>query len=87
MEGEMFETGEIYVLPNGRELMASGDGVTFYGFADNAYDLLRYEVNDDGRLLCGGRITAWSENDLRQQAAEIGRHLPLTSEHSGCVAK
>jgi hypothetical protein len=85
--GEMFEAGEIYVLPNGRELMASGDDLTFYGFADNGYDLLRYEVNEDGRLLCGGRTTAWCQNDLSQLTAELAPRLPVTSEHSECVVK
>jgi len=83
----MFEAGEIYLLPNGRELMAAGDSSTFYGFADNGYDLLRYELNDDGRLLCAGRITAWRLDDLRAQTNEIAPRLPIPSEPSECVVK
>jgi hypothetical protein len=83
----MFEAGEIYLLPNGRELMAAGDSSTFYGFADNGYDLLRYELNEDGRLLCAGRITAWSCGDLRAQTTDIAPRLPAPSEHRECVTK
>jgi len=83
----MFEAGEIYLLPNGRELMAAGDNSTFYGFADNGYDLLRYELNEDDRLLCAGRITAWSLDDLRAQTTETVPRLPPPSEHSECVVK
>lgn len=83
----MFEAGEIYLLPNGCELMAAGDNSTFYGFADNGYDLLRYELNEDDRLLCAGRITTWSLSDLRAQRPEIAPRLPLPSEHNECIVK
>ena len=79
----MFEAGQIYLLPNGRELMAAGDGSTFYGVADNGYDLLHYELNEDDRLLCAGRITAWSLSDLRKQAAEVGPRSPGRGDHLG----
>jgi hypothetical protein len=75
----MFEAGEIYVLPNGRELMASGDGSTFYAIADNGYDLLRYELSEQSRLTCGGRLTAWSSAELRhsEQTADITARLQI----------
>ena len=81
----MFQAGEIYLLPDGRELMASGDGSTFYGLADNGYDLLRYESDEEGRLLCAGRITAWSLGDLRHQANDLAPCLP--AERIDCVVK
>jgi hypothetical protein len=75
----MFDAGEIYLLPNGRELMASGDGSTFYAIADNGYDLLCYELNEQGRLTCSGRLTAWSSAELRhsQQRADITARLQI----------
>lgn len=69
----IFKTGGIYVLPNGRELMASGDGSTFYAIADDGESALRYELNESGRLLCEGKLTAWGAEDLRdtQQTADL----------------
>ena len=72
----VFKKGGIFVLPNGRELMASGDGTIFYAIADNGEDVLRYELNDDGRILCQGRLTAWGAEDLR----DTHRTADLTSE-------
>jgi hypothetical protein len=36
----MFRAGGIYVLPNGREVMASGDGSSFYAIDDDEKTLL-----------------------------------------------
>lgn len=83
----MFDAGEIYSLPDGRELMAAGDGVTFYGAGENEQDLLRYELDDNGRLLCAGRMTAWTEDDLRPQAIELAPHLSDPGERPECVVK
>jgi hypothetical protein len=71
----LFKTGGIYLLPNGRELMASGDGSTFYAIAADSENALRYELNESGRLLFEGRLTAWSAQDLRdtQQTADESR--------------
>lgn len=71
----LFRTGGIYVLPNGRELMASGDGSTFYSAADEGENILRYELNESDRLLFDGRLTAWSAQDLRdtQRTADPAR--------------
>ena len=83
----MFQAGEIYLLPDGRELMASGDGSTFYGLADNGYDLLRYELNEQGGLACAGRITAWSLSDLCPQANDLAPCLPTEGITPECVVK
>ena len=61
----MFRSGGIYVLPNGRELMASGDGSNFYAVASDGESVLRYELNEAGRLLLEGRLTAWDVTNLR----------------------
>ena len=83
----MFQAGEIYLLPDGRELMASGDGSTFYGLADNGYDLLRYELDEQGGLACAGRITAWSLDDLRRQANDLAPCLRSDGITPDCVVK
>ena len=64
----MFREGGIYVLPNGRELMASGDGQTFYAVAEDRKKALRYELNESGRLVVNGRVTAWGQEDLRDSS-------------------
>ena len=61
----MYREGGIYVLPNGRELMASGDGQTFYAISEDGKKAVRYELNELGRLMISGRITAWGREDLR----------------------
>ena len=83
----MFQAGQIYLLPDGRELMAAGDGSTFYGLADNGYDLLRYELNEQGGLACAGRITAWSLSDLRPQANDLAPCLRTEGITPECVVK
>ena len=60
----MYRAGGIYVLPNGRELMASGDGLSFYAVAVDGKTVLRYELNEAGRLMLNGRLTAWDVDDL-----------------------
>ena len=58
----------IYCLPNGRELVvfAHGEnGSTSYKLSCTAgADGGDYEVSDEGRLLCRGRLTAWDIKDL-----------------------
>jgi hypothetical protein len=65
----MFRSGGIYVLPNGRELMASGDGSSFYAIVDDG--VLRYELNEAGRLLLDGRLTAWDVTVLRDSERTV----------------
>ena len=61
----MFRAGAIFVLPNGREVMAAGDGLNFYAVGGDEKTVLRYELNEGGRLLLDGRLTAWDIKDLR----------------------
>ena len=60
----MFRPGGIYILPNGRELVASGDDSNFYAVANDGESILRYELNEAGRLLLEGRLTAWDVTNL-----------------------
>lgn len=60
----------IYRLPNGRELVA----VVYPNETPVLYNLqaatqFEYELNEVGRLLSHGRLTAWSVEDL----SETGR--------------
>ena len=61
----MFRAGAIFVLPNGREVMAAGDGLKLYAVGGDEKTVLRYELNEGGRLLLDGRLTAWDIKDLR----------------------
>jgi hypothetical protein len=55
----------IYQLPNGRELVAqlNGEGKAILQNV-SASDPDKYELNDEGRLLFNGQLTAWGVNDL-----------------------
>jgi hypothetical protein len=75
----MFREGGIFVLPNGRELIASGDGTNFYGVSDKG-EVLRYELNDAGRFMLHGRLTAWAVTDLRDSSHTVER--PMVTELS-----
>ncbi len=58
----------IYSLPNGRELIAFSNGenghVSYKLACTACADGSDYEVSDEGRLLCHGRLTAWDIKDL-----------------------
>jgi len=56
--------GGVYCLPNGRELVVlckRQDGSV-------SYRLLcctgQYEISDEGRLICDGKLTAWDVSNL-----------------------
>ena len=53
----------IYRLPNGRELVVLRkyeNGKRVYTLSGwERFELTEYEVNDDGRLICQGKLTAW----------------------------
>jgi hypothetical protein len=63
----------IYQLPNGRELVARvirDSKIILYNL--DSSDPRHYEVDERGRLLLNGRLTAWATNDLLEQ----GRTAP-----------
>jgi hypothetical protein len=72
----------MYVLPNGCQLMASGDGSIFYATSDSGSDLIWYELNEEGQLLFRGRPTAWSADDLREMLQPV-EALPLVQRTQG----
>ena len=58
----------IYCLPNGRELVVFSSGengrVSYKLSCATSANATDYEVSDEGRLFCGGRLTAWDIQDL-----------------------
>lgn len=63
----------IYQLPNGRELVAcmTCDNETLL-FSVSATESGLYELNSDGRLLCGVQLTAWQVDDLLETGRVAG---------------
>ena len=64
--------GGIYCLPNGRELVVIRTGengnTSFKLTCSNVSD---YEVSEDGRLICEGRLTAWDISNLSDTGRTI----------------
>jgi hypothetical protein len=59
----------IYQLPNGRELIAlprhERGQVSFVLCGWEQFEMSEYEVNQAGRLLTQGKLTAWDVTQLR----------------------
>ena len=64
--------GGIYYLPNGRELIVlckrQSDSVSYRLSGGTA----QYEISDEGRLLCEGKLTAWDVSNLRDTGRSVG---------------
>ena len=58
----------IYCLPNGRELVVlrnDGEGSVLYGpVSCNPVEKGEFVVNEAGRLVCQGKLTAWDVSNL-----------------------
>jgi len=64
--------GGIYSLPNGRELIVlrrHENGKVSYRLASRTN---QYEVSDDGRLICDGKLTAWDISNLKDTQRSVG---------------
>lgn len=64
--------GGIYQLPNGRELIVLGkreNGRISYRLSSR---MGQYEVSDEGRLICDGKLTAWDISDLTDTGRAVG---------------
>jgi len=64
--------GGVYCLPNGRELIVLSkrqNGHVSYVLSSNSY---RYEINDEERLVCDGRLTAWDTSNLSDTGRSVG---------------
>ena len=65
--------GGIYCLPNGRELIVlcrRENGQASFRLTGN------YEINDDGRLTCDGKLTAWDVSNLSDTGRSVGIERP-----------
>ena len=64
--------GGVYCLPNGRELIVLGkreNGCVSYRLSSRGG---QYEINDEGRLICDGRLTAWDVSNLNDTGRSVG---------------
>ena len=72
--------GGVYCLPNGRQLIVLGkreNGRVSYRLSCGAS---QYEISDDGRLICNGKLTAWDVSNLDDTGHSVGaeRLEPVT---------
>ena len=67
-----FRVGGIYCLPNGRELIVlcrrENGHVSYRLTSRNGH----YEISDNGRLVCDGRLTAWDVSNLSDTGRSVG---------------
>jgi hypothetical protein len=64
--------GGVYCLPNGRHLIVLGkreNGRVSYRLSGGA---TQYEISDDGRLTCDGKLTAWDVSNLDDTGQSVG---------------
>ena len=74
--------GGVYCLPNGRELIVLGkrqNGRLSYRLSCCT---TQYEINDEGRLICDGRLTAWDISNLTDTGRSVGVERPATPPES-----
>jgi len=75
--------GGVYCLPNGRELIVlckRQNGSVSYRLSCRT---AQYEIDDDNRLICDGKLTAWDVSNLSDTGRSIGieRSATLTVTH------
>jgi hypothetical protein len=58
----------IYCLPNGKELVVldkhENGRIAYRLAAWERFEMTEYEVNEEGRLVCQGKLTAWDLDNL-----------------------
>jgi len=75
--------GGVYCLPNGRELIVlckRQNGRVSYRLSCGTG---QYEIDDEGRLMCDGKLTAWDISNLSDTGRSVGieRSTTLTVTH------
>ena len=70
--------GGIYCLPNGRELIVlckRQNGSVSYRLSGGTS---HYEISNEGRLICDGKLTAWDVSNLSDtgRSVEVERSAP-----------
>jgi hypothetical protein len=82
--------GGIYSLPNGRELVVlrkHENGRRAYTLGGwGRFETTQYEVNDSGRLICHGKLTAWDVTNLRD-TGRTATDLSFPSDRPGSVGE
>jgi hypothetical protein len=74
--------GGVYSLPNGRELIVLGmrkNGRVSYWLSCKGS---QYEITDDGRLICDGRLTAWDVSNLNDTGRSVGVERSVKSREN-----
>ena len=64
--------GGVYCLPNGRELIVlcrRENGRVSYRLSCRTG---QYEINEEGRLVCDGKLTAWDVSNLSDTGRSVG---------------
>ena len=75
--------GGIYCLPNGRELIVlckRQNGSVSYQLSGRTN---QYEITDDGRLSCDGKLTAWDVSNLSDTGRSVGVERSAPQESTG----
>ena len=75
--------GGIYRLPNGRELIVlckRQNGSVSYRLSCRTG---QYEITEDGRLSCDGKLTAWDVSNLRDTGRSVGVERSTPQESTG----
>src|SRR5689334_23893905 len=74
--------GGIYCLPNGRELIVLGkrqNGAVSYRVSGCTS---QYQISDEGRLICDGKLTAWDVSNLRGTGRSVGAERSAPQEET-----
>ena len=77
--------GGIYCLPDGRELIVlcrRENGRVSYRLSARTS---QYEISEEGRLICDGKLTSWDVSDLSYTGRSVGveRSQPRIHEITG----
>ena len=81
-----FKERAIYQLPNGRELFAlvsRKSKPTLYALSASYNG--EYELNEDGRLLVNGKLTAWGVEDLMDTGRTAAPDVVAAVLNDACV--
>jgi hypothetical protein len=75
--------GGIYRLPNGRELIVLSKRVNGRVSYRLSCRTDQYDISEDGRLTCDGRLTAWDVSNLSDTGRSIGVERPPIAPERG----
>ena len=73
--------GGVYCLPNGRQLIVLGkreNGRVSYRLSCGAS---QYEISDEGRLICDGKLTAWDVANLDDTGHSVGHEKAQKAQY------